>query len=162
MKRAAFDPEERPGARPAPEVRVALACGAAGCPWVGSSGANGHFYCLAHYGQEVREHPAITARTVELRWFAQFIADVQRMHTFPRKGEEPWVAYASTFWAESDPSMQPTDVERRNPRLYVYRMFGELRAMALGKPRPAVHVAQRFWKDWARPSRVVDDVQVPA
>lgn len=140
--------DDRPGARPAPEVHVALSCEAPGCGWRGSAGSNGRFACIAHLGQEPQDWSAITNRTADLFWFARFIGDVQRMSNFPRKGEETWLSYAHSFWEKSDPSMQPTEPERRDPALYLYRMFDELRAMALGKERPAAHVPQGLQRDW--------------
>lgn len=137
--------DDRPGARPAPAPSRALSCAAPGCPWVGSSGESGRFLCIAHAGHEASQWSAITARTADLEWFATFIADVQRMVNFPRKGEPPWMAYAAQFWVNSDPTMGPGQDELRTPGLYLYRLHGELRAMALGKDRPQPHVPQAHW-----------------
>lgn len=101
--------------------------------------------CIAHSGHEGAQWAAITQRTIDLEWFATFIADVQRMVNFPRKGEPPWMAYAAQFWANTDPTMQPGQSEQRSPGLHLYRLFGELRAMALGKDRPQPHVPQGHW-----------------
>lgn len=140
--------DDRPGARPAPPVKVAGVCEAPGCTWAGSSGDNGHFMCIAHVGQEVRDLSRISERTHDLRWFAEYISDIQRMHNFPRKGEQGWLAYAAQYWDERDPSMQPQDCERRRPAVYINRMFAELRAMALGKERPRLHVPQAELPDF--------------
>lgn len=139
------DYEDTPGARPAPKPPNALTCAAPGCPWAGSSGESGRFLCIAHSGHEGSQWGAVTRRTNELEWFATFIADVQRMVNFPRKGEPPWMAYAAQFWVNTDPTMQPEPAELRSPGLYLYRLFGELRAMALGKDRPQPHVPQGDW-----------------
>lgn len=136
---------DRPGSRAAPTPRGALACAATGCPWAGSSGDSGQFLCIAHVGHESSHWEAVTKRTIELEWFATFIADVQRMANFPRKGEPPWIAYAAQFWANTDPTMQPGQAECSSAGLYLYRMHGELRAMALGKDRPQPHVPQAHW-----------------
>ena len=142
----------RPGGRAAPSAaapRAALLCAAPGCPWAGSAGETGRFLCIAHWGHEGAQWASITDRTTELEWFATFITDVQRMHNFPRKGEQPWQAYAAQFWANTDPTMQPTPDEIRRPGVYLYRLFGELRAMALGKDRPQPHVPQDRWPTFA-------------
>jgi hypothetical protein len=123
----------------------ALCCAAPGCPWAGSSGEAGRFLCIAHAGHEGNQWAGVTQRTVELEWFATFIADVQRMVNFPRKGEPSWIAYAAQFWVNTDPTMQPQTAELRSPGLYLYRLHGELRAMALGKDRPQPHVPQGDW-----------------
>lgn len=138
--------EDTPGARPAPKPPGALSCAAPGCPWAGSSGESGRwFLCIAHSGHEGNQWGPVTKRTNELEWFATFIADVQRMVNFPRKGEPPWEAYAAQFWVNTDPTMQPGPAELRSPGLYLYRLFGELRAMALDKDRPQPHVPQGDW-----------------
>jgi hypothetical protein len=139
------DYDDTPGARPAPKHRGALACSAPGCPWAGSAGETGRFLCIAHQGHEANQWDGVTRRTIEMEWFATFIADVQRMVNFPRKGEPSWIAYAAQFWVNTDPTMQPVQAEMRSPGLYLYRMLGELRAMALGKDRPQPHVPQGDW-----------------
>lgn len=139
------DYEDTPGARPAPKPPGALSCAAPGCPWAGSAGESGRFLCIAHSGHEGSQWGPVTKRTNELEWFATFIADVQRMVNFPRKGEPPWMAYAAQFWVNTDPTLQPGPAELRSPGLYLYRLFGELRAMALGKDRPQPHVPQGDW-----------------
>lgn len=125
--------------------RGALCCAAPGCPWPGSSGESGRFLCIAHAGHEGSDWDRVTKRTIELEWFATFIADMQRMVNFPRKGETPWIAYAAQFWVNTDPTMQPGPAECRSPGLYLYRLHGELRAMALGKDRPQPHMPQVLW-----------------
>lgn len=146
MKRVSFDgaDDDRPGSRSAP-THSALACAADGCTWQGTSGTSGRFFCIAHAGKDAPLWPAITAKTTELQWFAEFIRDVQRMANQPRKGEETWTSFAWSFWADADKSMQPTHVELRNAGLYLYRMLGELRSRALGRPRPQQHVPQADW-----------------
>lgn len=136
---------DRPGGRAAPPSRGALSCAAPGCSWAGSSGESGRFLCIAHSGHEGSDWDRITKRTIELEWFATFIADVQRMANFPRKGEPSWIAYAAQFWVNTDPTMQSGQDEMHSPGLYLYRMHGELRAMALGKDRPQPHVPQGQW-----------------
>lgn len=139
------DYEDRPGARPAPRSSSGPSCAAPGCPWAGTSGESGRFLCIAHSGHEASQWSAITTRTTDLEWFATFIADVQRMVNFPRKGEPPWMAYAAQFWVNTDSTMQPAGDELRVPGLYLYRLHGELRAMALGTDRPQPHVPQAQW-----------------
>lgn len=139
------DDNNRSGSRSAPPDQGALCCAAPGCSWAGSAGETGRFLCIAHQGSECAQWHAITERTADLTWFATFIADVQRMANFPRKGEQPWAAYASQFWLNTDTTMQPVQLEVRHPERYMYRLFGELRAMALGKDRPAPHVPQGQW-----------------
>lgn len=148
----------RPGARPAPASTSALACAAPGCPWVGSSGDAGRFLCIAHVGQESNQWDAVTRSAVELEWFAAFIGDIQRMVNFPRKGEPGWISYAAQFWATTDPTMPPTPAECKAPELYLYRLFGELRAMTLGKDRPAQHVPQGQQSAWQPHSQPVGEV----
>ena len=102
--------------------------------------------CIAHWGHEPARWSSVTARTIELEWFATFIHDVQRMANFPRKGEQPWHAYAAQFWVNTDPTMGPQPEEmRRGAPVYLYRLLGELRAMALGKDRPGLHQPQADW-----------------
>lgn len=157
------DYEDTPGARPAPKPPGALSCAAPGCPWAGSAGEAGRFLCIAHQGHEGNQWSAITTRTNELEWFATFIADVQRMANFPRKGEPSWIAYAAQFWVNTDPTMQPGQDEMRSPGLYLYRMHGELRAMALGKDRPQPHVPQGQWPSFqAQQPQPAPAVAVPA
>jgi hypothetical protein len=157
------DYEDTPGARPAPKPPGALSCAAPGCPWAGSAGEAGRFLCIAHQGHEGNQWSAITTRTNELEWFATFIADVQRMANFPRKGEPSWIAYAAQFWVNNDPTMQPGQDEMRSPGLYLYRMHGELRAMALGKDRPQPHVPQGDWPSFqAQKPQAAPAVAVPA
>lgn len=146
MKRVTFDDSQPIGARPAPAPRSALACAADGCNWTGTAGSGGRFFCIGHQGPQganpvdAVHWPAITAKTAELQWFADFIGDVQRMVNAPQKGEQPWQAYAAQFWAMSDETMCPTQREVRSPSLYLYRMLGSLRAMVHGKSMPAPHV----------------------
>lgn len=155
--------QDTPGASPAPKPPGALSCAAPGCPWAGSAGEAGRFLCIAHQGHEGNQWSAITARTNELEWFATFIADVQRMANFPRKGEPSWIAYAAQFWVNADPTMQPGQDEMRSPGLYLYRMHGELRAMALGKDRPQPHVPQGQWPSFhAQQPQAAPAVTVPA
>ena len=66
-------------------------------------------------------------------------------------------------WVNTDPSMQPTQGEMRSPGLYLYRMHGELRAMALGKDRPQPHVPQGQWPSFqAQQPQAAPAVAVPA
>lgn len=140
--------DNRAGGRAAADGHNPLKCEVPGCPWNGSAGHNGRFSCIAHLGAETRDLPAITARTVELQWFAMFITDVQRMHTWPRKGDIAWISYADEFWKDNDLTMRPNMAERRQCVLYVNRMLAELRAMALGKERPQPHVPQGRWPEF--------------
>lgn len=156
MKRVNFKPADRddqddntPVTRPAAEQFNPLKCDAPGCQWTGTAGHNGRFSCIAHLGAEMKDLQAITKRTLELQWFAVFITDIQRMHTYPRKNEAGWIAYADEFWVNSNRTMQPTMPERRSPVLYVNRMLAELRAMALGKERPKPHLPQSQWPEFS-------------
>lgn len=148
MKRELFDVNEAIGARPAPPARSPMACYADGCSWLGTAGSGGRFFCIAHQGPQGGEPvdavqwPAITAKTAELQWFADFIADVQRMANRTKPGAQSWQDYATQFWAMSDATMGPTAFEAQRPVVYVYRMLGELRAMAQDKPRPGPYVPQ--------------------
>lgn len=133
--------------------RSPLLCAASPCRWIGTVGITGRFFCIAHDGAEARNWTAIANRTEELTWWAQFIADVQRMIQRPEPGEQAWHGYAATFWELSRPEMAPTQLERQKPGLYVLRMLGELRAETTGKARPAPFVPQCEWPEFKPQAR---------
>lgn len=148
MKRATFNDAEPIGARAGEPARPLSLCHASPCGWRGTLGEGGRFFCFAHYGKEAVEWSAITSKTADLQWWADFIADVQRMINRPRDGDQPWHAYAAQFWAIADADCAPTAEERRSPTLYVLRMLGELRARVRGKDKPPPHVPQAAWDEF--------------
>lgn len=148
MKRATFNADEPIGARSAEPVRPVVLCHASPCGWRGTLGDSGRFFCFAHFGKEAVEWGAITERTSELQWWADFIAEVQRMVNRPRQNEQTWHAYARQFWEIADPDSGPTAEEIHAPTLYLLRMLGELRARVRGKDKPGPHVPQAAWAEF--------------
>lgn len=156
MKRVTFNPKESGQQQAASYEKPPLSCGADGCAWKGSASGDGvKFFCIGHHGvEDPRDWPAITRRTADLQWLADFIAEIQRAINMPRPGAPAWQKAADDFFAGSEwPYLAPQDRERSHGGLYVYRLLGEARAMAQGKARPKAIVPHRLHPDWQRLQR---------
>jgi hypothetical protein len=151
MRRATFDETRPMGGQDIANQRPALTCHADGCSWLGSSGGDGHFFCVAHAASpDSALWPAITHRTGDLKWLADAIALFQQQINSQVPNAD-WVAVAADFWSGSDyPELAPTEKEKTYTGLYIYRLLGEARAMAAGTPRPPKHVPQGQQAGWKR------------
>lgn len=156
MKRMTFDGSEQKQ-QPAYEQKAPLACAAEGCKWIATSGDGGRFACIAHAKGDPDSWRAITDKTRELQWFADFIGDVQKLINQTGRGAS-WVELANKFWESQDDRMLPKITEIASPGLYLYRMLGELRAMALGEKRPPPHVPQGRTPEWAARRKLSSEV----
>lgn len=157
MKRVSFNPREVSGAVAVVQnERGPLQCVADGCRWKASASIGGApFACIGHQGiEDARDWPAITRRTAEFQWLADFIAEIQRGINFPKPGAPAWQKVAAEFFAGSDwPWLAPDERERKAPDLYVYRLLGEARALVQGRDRPKPFVPHRESEDWKRAIR---------
>lgn len=153
MKRMSFDGREQ--SVPASYAKPALACTADGCRWVASAGFDGRMFCLAHIGEaEPKQWPHITAKTNDLQWFADFIAEVQRAVN-SQVANVRWLEFVDAFWQGTDyPELAPIERERKSPTEYLYRMLGEAQAMATSKARPKAFLPYGQSAEWKKSQRL--------